>query len=65
VWTRDVSKAHRYAKAVKAGSVWVNCYNWYDSAVPYGGYKASGYGREMGVQALYALTQEKSVWVQL
>ncbi|MDH5641783.1 MAG: aldehyde dehydrogenase family protein [Nitrospira sp.] len=65
VWTRDVSKAHRYAKAIKAGSVWVNCYNWYDSAVPYGGYKASGYGREMGLGALDALTQTKSVWVQL
>jgi aldehyde dehydrogenase (NAD+)/phenylacetaldehyde dehydrogenase len=65
VWTRDVSKAHRYAKAVKAGSVWVNCYNWYDSAVPYGGYKASGYGREMGLQGLDSMTQTKSVWVQL
>jgi aldehyde dehydrogenase (NAD+) len=65
VWTRDVSKAHRYAKAVKAGAVWVNCYNWYDSAVPYGGYKQSGYGRELGVQGLYAMTQQKSVWVQL
>lgn len=65
VWTRDVSKAHRYAKAVKAGSVWVNCYNWYDSAVPYGGYKASGYGREMGLQGLESMTQTKSVWVQL
>ena len=65
VWTRDVSKAHRYAKAVKAGAVWVNCYNWYDSAVPYGGYKQSGYGREMGLQGLTAMTQTKSVWVQL
>ncbi|MBX3461443.1 MAG: aldehyde dehydrogenase family protein [Planctomycetes bacterium] len=65
VWTRDVSKAHRYAKAIKAGAVWVNCYNWYDSAVPYGGYKQSGYGREMGIQGLYAMTQQKSVWVQL
>lgn len=65
VWTRDVSKAHRYAKAVKAGSVWVNCYNWYDSAVPYGGYKQSGYGREMGLQGLAGMTQTKSVWVQL
>jgi aldehyde dehydrogenase (NAD+) len=65
VWTRDVSKAHRYAKAVKAGAIWVNCYNWYDSAVPYGGYKASGYGREMGLQGLAAMTQTKSVWVQL
>ncbi|MBE7490247.1 MAG: aldehyde dehydrogenase family protein [Planctomycetes bacterium] len=65
VWTRDVSKAHKYAKAIKAGAVWVNCYNWYDSAVPYGGYKQSGYGREMGLQALAAMTQTKSVWVQL
>jgi acyl-CoA reductase-like NAD-dependent aldehyde dehydrogenase len=65
VWTRDVSKAHKYAKAVKAGAVWVNCYNWYDSAVPYGGYKQSGYGRELGLQGLAAMTQTKSVWVQL
>lgn len=65
VWTRDVSKAHKYAKAVKAGSIWVNCYNWYDSAVPYGGYKFSGYGREMGLQGLANMTQTKSVWVQL
>jgi len=65
VWTKDVSKAHRYAKAVKAGAIWVNCYNWYDSAVPYGGYKQSGYGREMGLQGLAAMTQSKSVWVQL
>lgn len=65
VWTRDVSKAHRYAKGVQAGSVWINCYNWYDSAVPYGGYKASGYGREMGLQGLHGMTQTKSVWVQL
>lgn len=65
VWTKDVSKAHKYARAIKAGSVWVNCYNWYDSAVPYGGYKHSGYGRELGLQALDALTQTKSVWVQL
>ncbi|MCC6574690.1 MAG: aldehyde dehydrogenase family protein [Planctomycetes bacterium] len=65
VWTKDVSKAHKYAKAVKAGSIWVNCYNWYDSAVPYGGYKQSGYGREMGLTGLTQLTQSKSVWVQL
>ncbi|MHC4840457.1 MAG: aldehyde dehydrogenase family protein [Planctomycetota bacterium] len=65
VWTKDVSKAHRYAKHIKAGAVWVNCYNWYDSAVPYGGYKESGYGREMGLQGLAAMTQQKSVWVQL
>jgi acyl-CoA reductase-like NAD-dependent aldehyde dehydrogenase len=65
VWTRDVSKAHKYAKAIKAGAVWVNCYNWYDSAVPYGGYKLSGYGREMGLQGLTNMTQTKSVWVQL
>jgi aldehyde dehydrogenase (NAD+) len=65
VWTKDVSKAHKYAKAVKAGAIWVNCYNWYDSAVPYGGYKQSGYGREMGLQGLAAMTQSKSVWVQL
>ena len=48
VWTRDVSKAHRLAKAIRAGSVWVNCYQAMDPAVPFGGYKMSGYGRESG-----------------
>jgi aldehyde dehydrogenase (NAD+) len=65
VWTRDVSKAHRAARALKAGTVWVNCFNTFDAASPFGGYKESGYGRELGHQALDLYTQTKSVWVKL
>jgi aldehyde dehydrogenase (NAD+) len=52
VWTRDVSKAHFLAKTIRAGSVWVNCYRAMDPAVPFGGYKMSGYGRESGLQQM-------------
>jgi aldehyde dehydrogenase (NAD+) len=52
VWTKDVTKAHRVAKALRAGSVWVNCYQAMDPAVPFGGYEMSGYGRESGKQHL-------------
>ena len=63
VWTRDVAKAHRFAAQVKAGTVWVNGYNLFDPAAPFGGYKHSGYGREMG-HAVYELyTQAKTVWI--
>jgi len=65
VWTRDVRKAHGVAKALKAGTVWVNCYNVFDPAMPFGGYKMSGYGRESGQAALEQYTQVKSVWVNL
>ena len=65
VWTRDVQKAHRVAAAMKAGTVWVNCFNVFDAAAPFGGYKQSGYGRELSEQALELYTQTKSVWVQL
>jgi aldehyde dehydrogenase (NAD+) len=65
VWTKDVKKAHRVAAALKAGSVWVNCYNVYDAASPFGGYKESGYGREMGRYNLDLYTQIKSVWIDL
>lgn len=65
VWTHDIRVAHRIAQKIKAGSVWINDYNCFDSASPFGGYKQSGFGREMGAHALEAYTQVKSVWVAL
>ena len=65
VWTRDVSKAHRVARAIRAGTVWVNCYNVFDATSPFGGYKESGFGRELGRYALDLYTQVKSVWLKL
>jgi aldehyde dehydrogenase (NAD+) len=65
VWTRDVSKAHRAAHALHAGTVWINMYHALDTGSPFGGYKQSGYGRELGKYALDLYTQVKSVWVSL
>jgi acyl-CoA reductase-like NAD-dependent aldehyde dehydrogenase len=65
VWTQNLSKAHRFARAVKAGTVWINGYGMFDAAAPFGGYKESGFGREMGKQALDLYTQVKTVWVSL
>lgn len=65
VWTRDVSKAHNYARAIKAGTIWINNYGLFDAAAPFGGYKESGFGREMGKDALELYTQVKTVWVNL
>lgn len=65
VWTRDISKAHRVARAIKAGTVWINSYNLYDPALPFGGFKESGFGRDQGRDALDKYTQTKSVWVNL
>jgi acyl-CoA reductase-like NAD-dependent aldehyde dehydrogenase len=65
VWTRDVSKAHRMAREIKAGTIWMNCYNCFDAASPFGGFKQSGFGRELGHHALELYTQIKSVWVSL
>jgi phenylacetaldehyde dehydrogenase len=65
VWTRDVAKAHRLASELRAGTVWVNCYNILDAALPFGGYKQSGWGREMGAEALELYTETKAVCVQL
>ncbi len=65
VWTRDISKAHRMAAKLRAGTVWLNCYNVFDPALPFGGYKQSGWGREMGHAALELYTETKSVCAQL
>ena len=66
VWTRDIGRAHRMARELKAGTVWVNTYNQYDSASPFGGYKQSGFGRDLGYEAaLEKYTQVKSVWVAM
>jgi aldehyde dehydrogenase (NAD+) len=65
VWTKDIKKAHRLARDLKAGTVWINTYNTFDAASPFGGFKQSGFGRELGVHALELYTQVKSVWVNL
>ena len=65
VWTRDIKKAHYVARKLQAGTVWVNTYNVYDTAAPFGGYKASGFGREMSSHALEHYTQVKTVWIDL
>jgi aldehyde dehydrogenase (NAD+) len=65
VWTRDIRLAHRMASRIKAGSVWINTYNGFDSASPFGGYKQSGFGRDLGAYALEQYTNVKSVWVSL
>jgi aldehyde dehydrogenase (NAD+) len=64
IWTQDVSKAHRLATAIRAGSVWVNCYQAMDPAVPFGGYKMSGYGRESGIQQFDEYLNVKAVWIK-
>lgn len=65
IWTRDISKAHRTARRLKAGSVWINQYNGFDTAMPFGGYKQSGWGRELGASAIDLYTQTKAVNVAL
>jgi len=65
VWTRDISKAHKVAAKLRAGTVWINCYNVFDPALPFGGYKQSGWGREMGHDALELYTETKAVCAQL
>jgi acyl-CoA reductase-like NAD-dependent aldehyde dehydrogenase len=65
VWTQDIKKAHYLAHRIKAGTVWVNCYNVFDAASPFVGYKQSGIGRECGSYALDNYTEVKSVWVNM
>ena len=65
VWTRDIAKAHQIAHQLRAGTVWVNCYNVFDAALPFGGYKQSGWGREMGQEVLSNYTDTKAVVVAI
>ena len=65
VWTENVKTAHYVASKVRAGTVWVNCYNVFDARSPFGGFKQSGLGREMGSYALNNYTEVKSVWLNL
>ena len=65
VWTQNTARAHRVAAALQAGTVWVNTYNMYHPASPFGGFKESGFGRELGAQALDSYMESKSVWVNL
>jgi phenylacetaldehyde dehydrogenase len=65
IWTTDLTKAHRLIPQLKAGTVWVNTYNIFDAALPFGGYKQSGWGREMGEEVIHEYTETKSVCIGL
>jgi aldehyde dehydrogenase (NAD+) len=65
IWTKDIQKAHRAARGIRAGTVWINTYNSYDSAASFGGFKASGFGRDLGREALDGFLETKTVWVGL
>jgi phenylacetaldehyde dehydrogenase len=65
IWTHDITKAHRTAAMLRAGTVWINCYNIFDAALPFGGYKQSGWGREMGKDVLNLYTQTKAVCARI
>ncbi len=65
VWTRDVKKAHAVSRRLQAGTVWINAYNFYDAGMPFGGYKASGFGRDLGPESMREYSQVKSVWVSI
>jgi aldehyde dehydrogenase (NAD+) len=65
VWTRDIAKAHRFAKQVRAGTVWINCYDVFDASAPFGGFKQSGIGRELGEAGLANYTELKTVTVSM
>lgn len=65
VWTRDIAKTHRLARELKAGTIWINCYDVFDAAAPFGGYKMSGFGRDLGKYALANYTEVKTVTINL
>ena len=65
IWTKDISKAHKLANLIRSGTVWINCHNVFDASLPFGGYKQSGWGREMGSEALANYTEIKAVTTKL
>jgi acyl-CoA reductase-like NAD-dependent aldehyde dehydrogenase len=65
IWTRDIKKAHALSRRLKAGTVWINTYGVMDPALPFGGYKQSGYGRELGRDSLEHYTEVKTVWMNV
>jgi acyl-CoA reductase-like NAD-dependent aldehyde dehydrogenase len=65
VWTRDIKKAHLVSRRLKAGTVWINTYGLMDASLPFGGYKSSGFGRELGAHAMEHYTELKTVWLNL
>ena len=65
VWTRDVKTAHSVSRRLKAGTVWINTYGLMDAALPFGGYKSSGFGRELGAHAMEHYTELKTVWLNM
>ena len=65
IWTKDIQKAHRAARAIRAGTVWINSYNFYDPGAPFGGFKSSGFGRDLGSDALDGYLETKTVWVAI
>ena len=64
MWTRDIKKAHMVSRQLKAGTVWINTYGLMDASLPFGGYKSSGFGRELGKHALEHYTEVKTVWMR-
>lgn len=65
IWTKDIKKAHKLARSIKAGTIWINTISTTDNALPFGGFKSSGFGRELGKSAIDLYTETKSVWVDL
>ena len=65
LWTRDLARAHRLATGIRAGMVWINCYKRFNPASPFGGVGESGYGREMGFEAMHEYTEAHSVWINV
>ncbi len=65
VWSRDIGRANRVARALESGTVWINTYNLYDPSAPFGGFKQSGFGRELGYEGIVPYTETKTVWTNL